>query len=477
MSQVDVRSHAEDAPSGFSHADAEQLVARLRTTYAGRRTRSIEWRQQQLSALLRMMKEREKELVAALVEDLGRAPFEAWAADLWSTGREIEDMLRNLGSWMKPERRKVPALFRPGRAEIVREPLGVVLVIAPWNYPVQLLLAPLAAALAAGNAVVCKPSEVSPASSAALARILPEYLDPDAVAVVEGGIPETTSLLDQRWDHILYTGNGSVGRIVASAAAKNLTPVTLELGGKSPSIVTKDANLKLAASRVAFSKFLNAGQTCVASDHVYVEREVEQEFLALLGKEIDKRYGANPRNSKDFGRIINTGHAERLERLLAGDGYEVVCGGEVDVEAKYVAPTVLRAVAGDAAVMGAEIFGPVLPVMTFDDLTEVTDVISAGDKPLALYLFTSSDETVEHVLANTSSGGVCVNDAITHLLIPTLPFGGVGDSGYGAYKGRWGFETFTHRKSVYRRPSWVLDPPVLDPPYSRWKQMLVRRFL
>ena len=228
-------------------------------------------------------------------------------------------MQRHLGSWMKPERRKVPALFRPGRAEIVREPLGVVLVIAPWNYPVQLLLAPLAAALAAGNAVVCKPSEVSPASSAALARILPEYLDPDAVAVVEGGIPETTALLDQRWDHILYTGNGTVGRIVAAAAAKHLTPVTLELGGKSPVIVTKDANLKLAASRVAFSKFLNAGQTCVASDHVYVEREVEQEFLdAADARRSSKRYGANPRNSKDFGRMVNTGHAERIKGLLDG---------------------------------------------------------------------------------------------------------------------------------------------------------------
>ncbi len=414
MSQVDVRSRPEGTPSGFTHADAEHLVARLRTTYAGRRTRSIEWRQQQLSALLRMIKEREKELVAALVEDLGRAPFEAWAADLWSTGREIEDMLRNLGSWMKPERRKVPALYRPGRAQIVREPLGVVLVIAPWNYPVQLLLAPLAAALAAGNAVVCKPSEVSSASSAALARILPEYLDPDAVAIVEGGIPETTALLDQRWDHILYTGNGTVGRIVAAAAAKHLTPVTLELGGKSPVIVTKDANLKLAASRVAFSKFLNAGQTCVASDHVYVEREVEQEFLTLLTKEIEQALRHQPSDQQG----LRTDHQHRSRRA-----HQATCSMGTATSSCAVArstsrrstsrlPSCVR-VAGDAAVMGAEIFGPVLPVLTFDDLTEVTDAISAGDKPLALYLFTGSDETVEHVLGTTSSGGVCVNDAIT----------------------------------------------------------------
>ncbi len=476
MSQLDVRSAAGETPSGFSPADAQRLLARLRATYAGGRTRSLEWRQRQLAALGRMLREREDELVAALVEDLGRAPFEAWAADVRAAGREVEDTLRHLASWMRPESQRVPLLFRPGKAAVVHEPLGVVLVIAPWNYPVQLLVAPLAGALAAGNAVVCKPSEVAAATSAALARIIPDYLDPDAVAVVEGGVPETTVLLDQRWDHILYTGNGTVGRIVATAAAKHLTPVTLELGGKSPVIVTRDANLKLAASRVAFSKFLNAGQTCVGSDHVWVDHEVEQEFLTLLTQEIAKRYGADPRSSRDFGRIISTGHAQRLKDLLDQGGYERVCGGDVDVEAKYVAPTVLRALSSDAAVMGEEIFGPVLPVLTFEDLSEVTDVINAGDKPLALYLFTGSDATVQHVLESTSSGGLCVNDAITHLLVSALPFGGVGDSGYGAYHGRWGFETFSHRRAVYRRPSWVVDPPLLNPPYSRWKQKVTRRF-
>lgn len=475
MSQVDVASPTHQPSPGFGPADAATLAARLGATYASGRTRPLAWRQQQLAALGRMLEECEDQLVAALRVDLGRAPFEAWGADLRATAREVEDLQRHLADWMKPERRKVPLLFRPGRAQIVREPVGVVLVIAPWNYPVQLLVAPLAAALAAGNAVVCKPSEVSGATSAALARMLPEYLDTDAVAVVEGGVPETTALLDQRWDHILYTGNGTVGRIVATAAARHLTPVTLELGGKSPAIVTADANLKLAASRIAFSKFLNAGQTCVASDHVWVQREVEDEFLELLGKEISKRYGAAPRRSKDFGRIVNTLHAERLKGLLDGGGYELVCGGEVDVTERYVAPTVLRGVSRDAAVMGDEIFGPVLPVLAFDDVAEVTDAITAGDKPLALYLFTGSDETVEQVLGTTSSGGVCVNDAMTHLLVPTLPFGGVGDSGYGAYHGRWGFETFSHRKSVYARPTWFRDPPLFNPPFPRWKARLTRR--
>ena len=262
--------------------DAAALRDTLRATFAEGRTRPLAWRQEQLAALGRMLVEREDELVAALGEDLGRAPFEAWAADLRATAREIEDLQHHLGDWTAPERQKVPLLFRPGKAEVVREPLGVVLIIAPWNYPVQLLVAPLAAALAAGNAVVGKPSEVAPATSAALARLLPQYLDPDAVAVVEGGVPETTTLLEQRWDHILYTGNGTVGRIVATAAAKHLTPVTLELGGKSPVIVTDDANIKLAASRIAFAKFLNAGQTCVAADHVLVHRDVEAEFLEAL---------------------------------------------------------------------------------------------------------------------------------------------------------------------------------------------------
>jgi aldehyde dehydrogenase (NAD+) len=306
--------------------------------------------------------------------------------------------------------------------------------------------------------------------------MLTETFAPDHVSVVTGGIEvsEAVSLLPL--DHLVFTGSTRVGKIIMKAAAENLTPVTLELGGKSPVVVARDANIKLAASRVAFAKFLNSGQTCVAADHVYVHRDVEQQFLAALRAEIAQRYGPAPQESKDFGRMVNVSHTQRVKNLLDQGGYEVVCGGEVDVERRYVAPTVLRGVAPDAAVMGEEIFGPVLPVLTFDDLTEVTDAINAGDKPLALYVFTASDETVEQVLSTTSSGGVCVNDAISHLLVSSLPFGGVGDSGYGSYHGRWGFETFSHRRAVYRRPSWLIDPPLLNPPYPRWKQKLARRF-
>lgn len=472
MSQVDVRS---EEVHDFSSAEAVELLNRLRQTFATGRTRPLAWRLEQLAGLRRMLVEREDEFVAALAADLGRPPFETWAADLRSSVREIAHLQNGVAGWMRPERQKMPVILRPGKADIVAEPLGVVLVIAPWNYPVQLMICPLAAALAAGNAVVCKPSEVAPATSAALARLLPVYLDPAAVAVVEGGIPETTALLEQRWDHILYTGNGAVGRIVAQAAAQHLTPVTLELGGKSPVIVAQDANVQLAASRVAFAKFLNAGQTCIAADHVYVHRDVEQRFVDALRAEIDKRYGADPSTTEDFGRIVTSRHAQRIKNLLDADEGEVVCGGEVDVEAKYVAPTVVRGVTRDSALMSEEIFGPVLPVLVFDDLTEVTDAINAGDKPLALYLFTSSEEVADQVQDTTSSGAFVVNEAVTHLLVSALPFGGVGQSGYGAYHGRSGFETFSHRKAVLRRPAWVRDPGVLNPPYSRLKVAVARK--
>lgn len=475
MSQVDVPSPEESTAAGGTFPDVTGPLGRLRASYASGRTRPLEWRLGQLAALARMLVEREDEFVAALAEDLGRPPFEAWAADLRATAREIEELQRHLAKWVDPERRRVPMILRPGAAQLVHEPLGVVLVIAPWNYPIQLLIAPMAAAIAAGNAVVGKPSEVTSATSAALARLVPEYLDTSAIAIVEGGIPETTALLEQRWDHILYTGNGSVGRIVAEAAARHLTPVTLELGGKSPVIVARDANIKLAASRVAFAKFLNAGQTCIAADHVHVHRDVEEEFVDAMTAEITKRYGSEPRASSDFGRVVNSAHTQRIKNLLDQGGFELVCGGEVDVDDRYVAPTVLRGVTRDSGVMGEEIFGPVLPVLSFDDLAEATDAINAGDKPLALYLFTSSEDTVEQVVGTTSSGGVCVNDTLSHLLAPSLPFGGVGASGYGAYHGRWGFETFSHRKAVYRRPSWFVDPNALNPPYSRWKRFLARR--
>lgn len=452
---------------------ARELVERLRTTFASGRTRDLDWRREQLTALSRMLTENQESILAALADDLGKPRFEAWAGDIASAVTETDHLRKNLGRWAKGTSARLPWQFVPGRASIEPQPLGVVLVIAPWNYPVYLLATPLAAALAAGNAVVCKPSELAPATSTLITKLAGEYLDPTAIAFVEGGVEETTDLLEQRFDHILYTGNGTVGRIVAAAAARHLTPTTLELGGKCPAIIDADANLKQAASRVAFAKWSNAGQTCIAVDHVWVHNDVREEFVARLAAEITERYGEDPRQSPDFGRIINERHATRVANLLAAGGYdEVVAGGTVDVDDCYVAPTIVTGVKPDAALMGEEIFGPVLPVLGFDDISEPIAHVNGTDHPLALYVF--SRRSADRVLAETTSGGACVNDAMLHVFPPSLPFGGVGESGYGAYHGKWGFETFSHRRAVYRRPGFFVEPALAKAPYTELKQRLAR---
>ncbi|WP_183099490.1 aldehyde dehydrogenase family protein [Nocardioides pelophilus] len=457
----------------MSPAAAEQLVTRLRTTFDSGRTRDLDWRRDQLRALSRMLTDNEDALLTALAQDLGKPRFEAWAGDIAASAGEADHLRKHLGGWAKDSTARLPLAFRPGRASVQHQPRGVVLVVAPWNYPVYLLATPLAAALAAGNAVVCKPSELAPATSALITQLAAEYLDPSAIAFVEGGVEETTALLQQRFDHILYTGNGTVGRVVAEAAARHLTPTTLELGGKSPAIVDKDANLKQAASRIAFAKWSNAGQTCIAVDHVWVHHDVHDELVARLAAEVRERYGEEPRQSADFGRIVNERHTARIGALLEGGGYDdVPVGGTVDVEARYVAPTVVTGVKPDAALMGEEIFGPVLPVLGFDDVSEPIAHVNAGDHPLALYVF--SRRNADRVLAETTSGGACVNDTMMQVFPPSLPFGGVGESGYGSYHGKWGFETFSHRRAVYRRPWFFVEPALAKAPYTAIKERLAR---
>jgi aldehyde dehydrogenase (NAD+) len=453
------------------------LVRELRASFASGLTRPLEWRLEQLRQVERLLAEGEAELLDALRADLGKPAVEGWATDIGFVAAEVRHMRRNLRRWLAPERARVPLKLRPGRARIVREPLGVALVIAPWNYPVHLLLLPMAAAVAAGNCVVGKPSEVTPTVSAALARLIPRYLDERAVAVVEGGVAETTALLEERFDHIFYTGNGRVGRIVMAAAARHLTPVTLELGGKSPAIVHRSAALASTARRIAWGKFVNAGQTCVAPDYVLVEEAVAPRLVDELVAAIRHFYGDDPRRSPDYGRIVSDAHVARLRRLLEAGGYEeVVCGGAVEEAERYVAPTVLRGVSPDAAVMGEEIFGPILPVLTVADLDEAIAFVNGRDHPLALYVFATEREAVDRVVAATISGGVCVNATMLHLSVPSLPFGGVGESGTGAYHGRYNIECFTHRKAVYERPARP-DPAAMYPPYRRWKEVLLRRFL
>ncbi|MFK0174771.1 aldehyde dehydrogenase family protein [Streptomyces xanthochromogenes] len=428
-----------------------ETVARLRATFRSGRTQPLEWRTAQLRRLREMLTTHGADLAEALHADLGKSSTEAFRTEIDFTIREIDHTLEHLADWLRPEPAPVPAhLGADATARTQYDPLGVVLVIAPWNYPVQLLLTPLLGALASGNAVVVKPSEMAPATSAALARLLPRHLDTDAVAVVEGAVPETTALLAERFDHIFYTGNGTVGRIVMRAAAEHLTPVTLELGGKSPAFVDRGADLSVVADRLVRGKFLNAGQTCVAPDYVLTDPETARALEPEFARAVEAVFGADPQSSREFGRIVNERHFDRLGSLL-GSG-RTVTGGHTDRATKYIAPTVLADVDPKAPVMQEEIFGPILPVVTVADLDEAIAFINDRDKPLALYAFTESDHTRERLAAETSSGGLGFGLPLAHLTVSDLPFGGVGESGMGSYHGRYSIETFSHRKAVLSKP-------------------------
>jgi aldehyde dehydrogenase (NAD+) len=451
--------------------DVAAIVSRLRSTFNSGRTRSIEWRLRQLDSLHKMLIDREDEILDALHVDVGKPRMEGWIAEVGFMVKEVEHTRKNLREWVKPEKVPIPLVLQPGKSEVQRQPLGVVLVIGPWNYPFQLVLAPLVAAIAAGNTVVLKPSEVAPNTSALLARLLPQYVEPDAVAVVEGGIPETTALLEERFDHIFYTGNGQVARIIYAAAAKHLTPVTLELGGKSPCIVDRNVDLAVVARRITWGKFYNAGQTCVAPDFLMVHESVRDALLDKIRSTVREFYGDNPQKSPDYGRIVNARHHQRLSKLLKSG--EAVTRIETDESDRYMSPVVLRDVKPDSPAMAEEIFGPILPVLTYREPEEAVAFINERPKPLALYVFTDNEQVKDTILENTSSGGATVNLVWLHLGVPELPFGGVGESGVGNYHGKWGFETFTHRRGVLQKPLRI-DPPIMYPPYDGLKARLLR---
>jgi aldehyde dehydrogenase (NAD+) len=429
--------------------DIPQLVSDLRATFDSRVTRPVEWRREQLLALKTMLLEQDKDFVDALYADLGKPAEEARGTELMFVVNEIDHTLEHLDAWLAPEPAPLLDKLLPGTAQVIREPLGVALVVGPWNYPLHLALAPLVGILAAGNVGVVKPSELSPTVSAAIARHVPAYLDSSAVAVVEGGIPETTKLLEQRFDHIFYTGNGQVGRIVMTAAAKHLTPVALELGGKSPVIVDPDVDPVLVAERLVRAKFLNAGQTCVAPDYILAIGD-SGPLETALADEVRRKFGDDPAASEDYGRIVNERHFDRLSGLLASG--RVVVGGETDKGSKYIAPTVLTEVAPDSPVMGEEIFGPILPILTVPSLDAALAFVRDRDKPLALYAFTDSDEVKHRILTETSSGAVGFGHPVVHLTATDLPFGGVGESGMGRYHGKYSIDTFSHLKAVLDRP-------------------------
>ncbi|MCA8920780.1 MAG: aldehyde dehydrogenase family protein [Planctomycetes bacterium] len=449
-----------------------ERIAALRSTFLSGRTKDLAWRRRQLERLIALMRENEERIFEALTLDMGKPREEAYGAEIGTVVGETEYTLKRLHKWAKPEKVRTNLINLPGSSMIQREPLGVVLVIAPWNYPIQLALLPVMGALAAGNCVVLKPSEITTHSAALMAELLPNYLDPQAVTVVEGGVAETTELLEQRFDHVFFTGSTRVGQIVMQAAAKHLTPVTLELGGKSPTLVDEDVDLEVAARRIAWGKFFNCGQTCLAPDYVLVHGRREQELVDALKAAVESFYGEDPQTSKDFARIVSAQHHQRLVSLI--EGQTVVCGGVHDAATRYLAPTILRDVDPGSPIMQEEIFGPILPVLRVESMDEAIEFVRARPRPLGLYVFSRNKAVIERALNGISAGGVSVNDTMAHFTVPELPFGGVGQSGMGAYHGKHSFETFSHRKAVIKKATFV-DPALRYPPYSglKWLRRLI----
>lgn len=448
-------------------------VEALRHVYATGRTRSLAWRRAQLDGVVAMGRECETEIFDALRADLGKPAFETYASEIAATRDTAVHTRRHLRRWMRARRVPVNLVNQPGRARVVPEPKGVVLIVAPWNYPYQLVLSPLVAAVAAGNCAVVKPSELAPATAALLARRLPQYLDPEAVRVIEGGAEVSATLVAQPFDHILFTGSTAVGRKVMEAASHSLTPVTLELGGKSPVILARDADVDTAARRVAWGKCLNAGQTCIAPDYVLAERGMAAPFIRAFALHTHRFLGDDPQANPDYTRIVNRRHFDRLAGMLA-EG-EVVVGGGHDAEALFLEPTVLTALPQGAAAMDEEIFGPILPVIEVDDLSAALAFVNARPKPLALYLFTKDRATARRVIAETSSGSVAVNDVVMQVIAPALRFGGIGASGMGAYHGQAGFDTFSHLKPVLTKAIHG-EVPLRYPPYTARNFRWLRRF-
>jgi aldehyde dehydrogenase (NAD+) len=425
----------------------EKMVGAMRQTFRTGRSNDLAWRRTQLKQIHTMIKECHEEMTAAICADLGGNKLRG-VGDL-SAAKDAEYMLDHLGSYTK-ERRVAGVL---NRAYVRPEPKGIVLIMAPWNFPFNMCFQPLVNAIAAGNLVVIKPSELNPRCAPLIESMVKRYLDPECVKVVQGAVAESTALLAQRWDHIFYTGSGEVGRIIMTAAAKHLTPVTLELGGKSPVIVDETANMDVACGRIACAKWMNCGQICVAPDYVLVQESRVEEFVRRSKDLVQRCYGENPKDSPDWGRIVNSRHVARIRKLIDSSEGEIVCGGtgEVDEEGRYMPPTIIKKPSMASPIMQEEVFGPVLVVVPFRTLDDALAVVAAKETPLALYVYSQSNANIEKVLSAAPSGGVCVNSSLEHLLKNELPFGGKGGSGMGCYHGKFGFDEFSHRRGVLRK--------------------------
>ena len=451
--------------------DIPATVRRLRETFKTGRTRSLQWRKQQLQALEKLMVENEPAVAAALEQDLGREPFEAWLADIASTAGEAKDAAKNLRRWMRRRYRLLELSQLPGRGWVEYEPYGTVLIIGAWNFPFALTLGPAVGAIAAGNTVVLKPSEVAPASSALMAELVPKYLDPDAIAVIEGDGAVSQQLVAQGFDHLLVTGGTEIGRKVYEGAASHLTPVTLELGGKSPVIVSADADIDVAAKRIAWTKLINSGQTCIAPDYVLADAKIRDELVSKIKDAVTKFESADSSGK----RIVNQRHFDRLTASLAATKGNVAIGGGSDASKLGIQPTVVVDPDPAEPLMTDEIFGPILPVMTVQSLDDAISFVNSRPKPLAAYLFTKSKSIRERVVKEVPAGGMVINHLLFHFATNKLPFGGVGPSGMGAYHGKFGFEEFSHRKTVMTKPTRPDVGAFIYPPYTEKAWKLARR--
>ncbi len=428
------------------------------------KTLSISFRIKQLKKLHDAIILHENEIHEALYKDLKKSTPEAYITETGLVLKEIEEAIQKTKRWAKPRRVKTPLFFAPASSKIHPEPYGNVLIISPWNYPFQLLFSPLVGAIAAGNTILCKPSEHSIHTTAVSKKIIESIFDPQYITVVEGAVEESTALLKEKWDYIFFTGSTHVGRIVYQAAAKHLTPVTLELGGKSPCIVDKNINLENTARRIVWGKFLNLGQTCIAPDYLLVHKDIKNDLIQRIKEKINQFFGENPQESEDYGRIINQRNFDRLSHLI--DENKVIFGGQTDRDDKYIAPTLLDGISLDDAIMQEEIFGPLLPIIEWENLDEVIQLINQREKPLALYMFSKNSSHNNRILKECPSGGACINDTVVHIGNPNLPFGGVGESGIGAYHSQASFDTFSHLKSVLHK-SPAID---LEVRYAPWKK-------
>jgi aldehyde dehydrogenase (NAD+) len=463
-------SETASYPEWYTSVDrVADIVKDVRQAWDAGLSKSESWRRQQLCALLALIRENRQQILDALHSDLRQSPFLASVAEVDGIVDEIKLALASLGEWMSERQVDLPPVQQPASGYVKPTARGVVLIMSPWNYPLRLALLPLVGALAAGNCVVLKPSEVSGASARLIGELVPLYLDGDCVRVVNGDVPVCTALLAERFDYCFFTGGGSIGKIVMRACAEHLTPLTLELGGKSPAIVADDANLEVTARRIVWGKFgANNGQTCVAPDYMLVVEPLKAALVVALRSAIVEFFGDDAQQTPDYSRIINERHFDRIVALLPDDKSKVAHGGAYDRDDLFLEPTIVVDPALDSELMRSEIFGPVLPVIGVASVGDAIRFVRERDTPLALYAFTESKSVADRIVDATESGGVCINDTVMHIAVPSLPFGGKGPSGMGAYNGRASFDTFSHNKSVLHKVTW-LDPSIRYPPYTQSK--------